>query len=383
MKVIKTYELKKYLAEMIERQKFPAITVYLNTHRRWESNDKARIRLKNLLTEVRAKLYARGLRNPEITEYLSPIEELSSTEDFWKTTSSSMLFIISESTQLAVALPQSTPSKSYLGVYFNIKHLVPYLSESTQYYVLAVSPKKNFLYAVADSNYDLISKSEILPAEVDIDKSIQFHATKPIAVSSGATGGVVFHGHGSIKDGTDALLQRYLERLDNHVNKIISNYDLPLVLICTDTIFAKYKKVNNYPHLVEAHVNGNPDTKSDRMKFLGKTRQLVEKEYVSKEELAIDKYKNNTGDSLTVLTDILKSAAFGRVDTLFINNFNDTWGLFNESTSAAVIDKRKRRESTDLMNIAIVLTLKNGGEVYKVTKEQLSIPSGIVATLRY
>jgi hypothetical protein len=64
--------------------------------------------------------------------------------------------------------------------------------------------------------------------------------------------------HGDEVDSKENI-KRYFRRIDKGLHELVRDERVPLVLAGVDYLHPIYKKVNSYPHLMEAGVGGNPE----------------------------------------------------------------------------------------------------------------------------
>lgn len=388
MKIIKADKIEKDIEVLLERREYPAITIYLDTHKRWQKNEKSKIMLKNMLQDIEEELENRGMRDSEIEKLLSPIEDMEKDLEFWKNTTKGLAIFLSKDVQLTILLSRPISSKFYIDHYFNIKYLAEYLFEHDDYYVLALSTKKNFLYMASNKDFELIPESEFLPEDMETsmrtegqEKSIQHATTKSIGRSS--SGGTAFHGHDAYEDGEEILLQRYLNKVDKAIDRLLSKYRVPMVLVCTEPIYSLYKEINSYPGLIKDYVKGNPDEKENREALLEKTGMIVKKITESQKEKTASEYNNDTENNLSGISETIRAAYYGSVSTLLIAKMDYCWGKFNLSNGTVRLHDSFRSDSQDLLNIAVIFTIRNNGKVYNVSKKSLATEENVAAILRY
>jgi hypothetical protein len=272
--------------------------------------------------------------------------------------------------------------------YFNVKFLTKYLFEGESCYVLALSPQNTFLYKKEDSNFTLIPESEYLPEDMESalwmkegEKSIQHSTTRPIDKSG--SGGMTFHGHGAYKDGRETWFIRYLQKIDNSISRLLDVYQVPLVVIATEEIFLLYKQINTYPNLVKDYVKGNPDDGEERKKLLNKVEPLIKKMIKKKKKEVVKNAKDTYEDNLNDPGDIVRASYFGRVDTLLLTSLKDRWGKFRLHDVTIKKHRKERKESQDILNLAVLMTIKNDGKVYILDREDFKIRKKYTAVLRY
>jgi hypothetical protein len=73
----------------------------------------------------------------------------------------------------------------------------------------------------------------------------------------------------------------------------------------------------------------------------------------------------------------------GRVDVLFVARGVERWGTFDRTARAVRIHDEERPGSEELLDLAAVQTLRNGGTVYAVPPTDIPGNAQAVALLRY
>ncbi|MBL0026859.1 MAG: hypothetical protein IPO98_18545 [Saprospiraceae bacterium] len=91
-----------------------------------------------------------------------------------------------------------------------------------------------------------------------------------------------------------------------------------------------------------------------------------------------------TGRASSDITEILPAAIEGKVDTLFIENRSDIFGIYNPSAQDLIIQNTHRVPNVSLMNLVAMKALKKGGTVYLFEKKDApDVSSNINALFRY
>ncbi len=75
----------------------------------------------------------------------------------------------------------------------------------------------------------------------------------------------------------------------------------------------------------------------------------------------------------------------GRVETLFVNNDAELWGIMDESTENVEVHTVRQPDDQDLLELAALRTIVAGGVVYPVTASEMprDPEAPAVALLRY
>ena len=79
----------------------------------------------------------------------------------------------------------------------------------------------------------------------------------------------------------------------------------------------------------------------------------------------------------------MPAASYARVAQLFVQKGAHIWGKFDDSTGELQLHESQQEDSDDLINIAVLMTVLNGGEVFLLENGQLPAESSIAAIMRY
>jgi hypothetical protein len=101
-------------------------------------------------------------------------------------------------------------------------------------------------------------------------------------------------------------------------------------------------------------------------------------------EKAIADYKRKLGMGLATdnLTEILKAASDGRVETLFVPVNRQTWGNFDEQSRRLQIHKNLQPGDQDLLSVSSTKTLIRGGQVFVVLPEEMPNKASVAAVMK-
>src|SRR5690606_2347033 len=75
--------------------------------------------------------------------------------------------------------------------------------------------------------------------------------------------------------------------------------------------------------------------------------------------------------SSTSIKEIIPAAIEGKVDTLFIQNRSDLFGLYNRDENEVKVESEDDASNVSLLNMAAVLVFKQGGTVYLLDREEM------------
>jgi hypothetical protein len=167
---------------------------------------------------------------------------------------------------------------------------------------------------------------------------------------------------------------------------LLVNEHAPLLLAGVDSLLPLYKEVNSYPHLVEEIITGNPEMlRAEELHQRGwaivqplfqQARRQAESYYQQLLGSANEKASNDP-------LQIVQAAFNGRIETLFVALGQRLWGRFYPETGAGELHQEKGGGDGDLLNIAVIQTMMNGGAVYAVPLEEMPSRNILAAVYRY
>lgn len=163
----------------------------------------------------------------------------------------------------------------------------------------------------------------------------------------------------------DHLLADYFRLVDEKIKNLIGTKNIPLLLASVEYYQPIYREVNSYPFLHESGLTGSFEQTHPK-ELHQMANELLGDYFTETQEKRIAQYQNSSGGDLIShdLRQILESAVTGRIDTLFVRHDAQVWGKFDENNLTATIRDEQKEEDESLVDKAILLTLRNGGEVY-------------------
>lgn len=367
------------------------VSVFMTTHRAGTSIGQDPIRLKNLVREAEEKVVATGWRRTRAREVLQPAAALIADTEFWRFQGDGLALFLAPEFSYQLRSPLSFDELAVVADRFEIKPLVPLLTENGRYYVLALSQKQNRLleatrYAVrrVPTPKVPLSLTDALRYD-DPERQLQFHSRSGGPTSQGRRP-AIFHGHGVGIDDAKSNVLRYCQHVDRGLHDLLRDERVPLVLAAVEFEQAIYREANTYPHLVEHGVSGNPDGISDE-ELARAAWPIVAPLFRAVRESAAEQYRafQANGRASAELEVVLPAAWQGRVDTLFAARGAPVWGSFTPETLELrrSTDNGRTPGDYDLLDEAARYTLSSGGTVYIVGPDEVPGPGEVAATFRY
>jgi hypothetical protein len=268
---------------------------------------------------------------------------------------------------------------------FHLKPLIPLFTDNSGFYVLALSQNQIRLlqgnrYGAWERELDHIptSLAEALRYD-DPERQLQVRGK----ASPGAGGNAVFFAHGGIECCKDDI-RRYFHQIDRGLQELLRPDRIPLLLAGVDYLLPIYREVNSYPHLLPEGIIGNPETLSSG-ELQTRAWEMVQPYFRKAGEEMISQYNRlaGTGRTSRDIKEILPAAAQGRVEKLMVASDAQVWGTFSPANQTVELHGKPADVSEDLVDLAAIQTLLNGGMIYTIEPEAVPDGAPLIALLRY
>jgi hypothetical protein len=377
-------ELKELMTPSGER----CVSIYLPTHRASEEGRQDLIRFKNLIKAAEEQLVQGGLRRPEAKEFLTPLQKLLEDPSFWQSRSDGAAVFLSPKLFRSFRLPVPFEELAVVARRFHLKPLISLLTEDQEFFLLALSQKDIRLLrgerlGVREVELENVPRSLAEALRYDEpERALQFKGKVPVGTGGRRFALVFAHGVGTGDSKDD--IRRYLLQVDRGLHEVLRFEQAPLVLAGVEYILPIYREVNTYPHLLADGIMGNPELLSPE-ELHARAWKVVLPYLRKAREAAISHYKELAGGGKTSreLTEIIPAAAQGRVYKLFLTPDVQVWGNFHPDTGTVERPAERTADSEDLLDLAALQTMLNGGTVYPVEAASMPDISPIAAVFRY
>ncbi len=350
-------------------------------------SEQDRIRFRNLLRDAEVRLVDKGLRSPVARKMLAPAQRLLDDSAFWRAQSDGLALFIADGYLRYFRLPLQFDEFLVVSEFFHLKPLLPFFTSEGHFYLLALSQKQVRLlegtqHTVEELNLEGLPQSMADALNLDrFERQTQFH-TRTSAGVSGARG-AVFHGHDPSEEHKTRILQ-WFRKIDDELPQVLTSQKSPLVLAGVEFLFPMYREASSYPLLVEEGVPGNPEDLHPR-DLHAQAWPLVQPLFRQAQERAYAQYRQlaGTGRTTSDVREALVAAAHGRVEDLFVAAGMQVWGLYDTETGAVQVHEDAQTGDQDLLDLAAIWCLINGGTVYAVSRDEMPDSSFLAAVFRY
>ncbi len=375
---------RKTILSLIEQTEKPSISIYLPTHVKGEQMQQDPIRFKNLLNRAEKKLQEQHQVDQTIIDkLLEKPRELLEQPDFWQHGDKGMAVFITLNLFETYRLPLDFKEQVLVENHFLITPLLPMTTLEGTYCVAALSQKKIRLLKCTPQATVPIELEEV---PTSMDEFTQYDVSeRHLQLHSGrGDGKAIFHGQGGRDDTEKDALLNYFKIAENEITTRLARRNDPLILAGINEAVALYKKVNHYNRTMEESLTLNPDPLSDdelnRKAWKIIKSYFLKQMYHDKERfgdlIGSDKQSDN-------LSQVVEASYYGRVDSLFVPIGEQSWGWFNEERDTVHHSTEQQDGEHDLINMAAIKTLLQGGNVYALEKDTMPNDSAIAAIFRY
>ncbi|MFO8059633.1 MAG: hypothetical protein R6U70_03125 [Bacillota bacterium] len=364
----------------------PRVSLYMPTHRVGTAIQGDQTQCRNLLRQARADLAARGMKTREVDELLRPADDLTADRMFWQHQSDGLALFAAPRVFRYYRLPLRFNPLVTIADRFHVKPLLPLLTGDGRFFVLALSQNRVRFFQGSRFNLNPVEDTGNIPTSLeealgvdDMGSSVQYHSTM-----SDRRGGhtTIYHGQGYGSEDAKKDLRRFFTQIDRGVRQLLRDDRAPLVLAGVDYLLPIYRECSSHPNLAEGGITGSPDRLSAE-ELHKEAWDLVRDHFRREEEQAAARYRAGISTGLTSddVRAVVVAAHAGRVDSLFTAIGSHCWGIYCEETARVELTEQDCPDSEDLLDLAAVYTLNNGGAVYAVPRRRMPAEDRAIAAL--
>jgi hypothetical protein len=372
---------------LINMRSYPSVSIFMPTVIKGQEVKKNAIFFKDLLERA-----AEGSGKGKSSGLFDEAWVLQKNPLFWSHQDKGLAVFFSSGFFRYWRLPLTFKKQSVVTDKFHIKPLLEVFMERGLFYVLAFSSNnvrffQGSRFALDEIKIDGMPEGIQDALRFDVpEKHVEFH-TRSSSAKAGCRRPAVFHGQGAAADKKEHKknLRNYFKRIDKTVRSFLGDSNAPLVLAGVQYLVHIYKDANSYHYLAEEAIYGSPDyVKPSRLH--DEAWEIVEPRLKEKKERDLKRFitlsgkKNNLAGSGH--NTIVPKAFDGKVETLFVAVGRHEWGRYDPEHNAFRIDKPKKKDSEDLLELAAVETIRHRGRVYPLEKEQIPVRGDIAAIFR-
>lgn len=343
------------------------VSVYLPTHRSGREAGQDAVRLRHLLRSAAEEITDGDL--------LTTVRALEEVDTMLPPGFAGAALLVETGAARVVGLAEPVRELWTVSDRYHLTPLIQAIQRRLEFDILALSRQAARVVRVTGSRAEPLPVPD-LPAGMadalrwdDRERQLQSHA----AGRTGAgTVAAAFHGQGGSADTRLADLERYLHLVDHAVGSARAGSERPLVLAGVDDIVAVFRRVTRCSKLVDGHIAGNPDQRSDD-ELADRARPLVPRPTAAAEQRARDAFLAGAAATVDTVEQAVVAAAAGQVETLFVAADRPTWGRYRDGHTLIERHDERQPGDHDLTDVAASETLRHRGTVHLVDDD---VPGG-------
>lgn len=371
------------LKPLLNSRATPCISLYIPMQHAGADNYQNLVRTKVLLRTTEQKLKIRQIDEAAIRTLLKPAEALVKQAEFWEHPGHGLALFRAPDYFAVYRLPRTFVSSVSIGSRFTIRPLLPLLEGHGRFFILALSHNHVRLLRATRDTVEEVTWSE---APKSLAESLRFDdPERQIHSHSGGPGkNAIFHGKAEDDSSDKEHIRQFFHQLDRSLPDEVRREGCPLVLAAVSYLFPLYGQQNTYAGLMPGGVPGNPDHLSAN-ELHQHAWERVAPVFQQHRNQAIARFAEliGTGYASADLVEVLIGAWSGRVETLFVAEEPDLWGIFYPETGGIQRDgTAEKTEEEDLLNVAVDQTLRHGGMTYALPLEQMPRHALLAAIFR-
>lgn len=359
------------LMELAAERTGPCISMYLATPP-GAGPRAAKTRFEQLSKQAQSRLAELGFDQVEARALFAAASDLPT--EVWAGTNGGMVaFLAAPGFFRAVAGNLSASEGVAVGSHFGIRPLLALLAEPERFYVLALSLNHVRLIEVTPDGPKRLTLGELDAGFAKAMGYSEFYSGLQ-AHSAGASGGgaarrpAILHGHG---DHDEEKLEQDLRHWFGRIAKAVQTKAVDRaalrVLSTTTEHVALYAAASHDPLLLPTAVEGNPDHLTDA-ELAARARPLVAAALARLLQEKTDRWREHLGGPRASgdIETVLRLAGQGRVQSLYLPVNARLCGKYARASSRVELHPERRLGDEELLELAAIETLRNGGEVYEL-----------------
>lgn len=387
------------MRELAEREAPLCLSLYMEVAAGGGEHDQIRIALKNAKAQAAEWIDAVGADDDAVKAVKDRLEALDYDEVAGGHDRHVAVFIAPDLTEVVDAKFDETGV--HAGTRFRLAPLLASLEMTPEHAILVASKDKACLYRAAGATLreekvrDMPTSLHDITKFSDMQEKGNIHGREDSGVpgsykgaqatAGGQSGpqGVPHHSMGGHdwREDQEQGMRHYANLLINAVGHHLSGTNIPLVVVADERLYGMIRENSEYPFLADEGITTHPnDLNEDKLRE--QAAACLERAVEKRRSEAWDKVAMSLGrgdkEASEDPADIVTAAAAGRVAHLFARTGAKLPGRFDDQSLAA---EPAEDGPDDLVDRAIVETLRNGGDVFPLGDRSQKTP--LAAAYRY
>lgn len=376
------------LAALARLEVAPCVSIFQPRVGRGRADRQDTVRFDNLAREAERRLKEGGVADDQAAALLRPVLGLAADPSVWTGGAGGVAFFAGAGFARFVEVDFELPERVAIGRRFVVRPLLPLLDRPQRFWVLALSLNRVRLLRGEPGGgapYPLAGLPTSFDEEMgytQYESAVSGHSSSPAALGRRS---LVFHGHG---DGDEEHLKddvrHFLGRVVGALEAGLPEPREPMVLAAVAGHQAVLRDLARRLELVEPGLAGNPDALADG-ELLARARERVVEASAREVARSLESWRalRAGGRAAESLEEVVRAAAEGRVESLFLAREAERWGRYEPERSRLLLHERRQPGDYELLEQAAARTLASGGRAHVLPEAEMPEGRVAVALLRW
>lgn len=340
------------------------------------------VRLKNEIERAHAMLVAQGMRSTLAHDLLEPATRLLADQEFWMEQTQGLVILIGDGRLSILRVPVSVPEVAVVANRFHIRPLLSAVIDQ-EAYVLALDGKHTRLLRIEGETVEDLDVPE-MPRSIEEALGPEYSEKQRQMRSLGPNShqGSVSHGAGDRGADVKDRDLRFSQAIDRALVKFLNGSHARLILAADEPMLSIYRNASHLTSILDEPIVGSPRRATAEQLAL-KARSILAREREEQNRTLLDQCHTlePMGRTEANLGKLIGAAKEGRVASLLLDRESMKWGYPDRDVLDVYPEQQPGTE--DLLNLAAIETLANGGQVVEIGEEPELVAAGAIGTLRY
>lgn len=300
------------------------------------------------------------------------LDDVTHDEAFWWFQSRTLVVLATEDRVVVYRVPNRLQAIETVGDRFYLKPLLRSVTFPQSAFVLALSESAVRLVEVTAEHPAVDVRIPELPT------SASDYARKS-SISGRADRGAMEGG-----EARKLRVRQYCRAIDQALRSVVVGQGAPLILAAAEPTASSYRSVNSSSALLDQGIDGNPEERTDA-ELADLARGVLDAHYDGEVAAAREVFetRQSQGRAQTDLSDIARSATYGRVDTLFVDIDGAVPGTIDAASGAVTFADGEQKSGYGVVDEIARRTLLQGGRILAVRSAQVPEGAPAAAILRF
>lgn len=334
-------------------------------------------RLRMLVDMAEARLERSGMDLRERTSLLGPVRDFASSADFARHRDPGLAIFATSAKELndavqVVPLPLALPEIVVVGPDFHVKPLLPLMAANQRFNILALSKTNVRLLTATPFTWTELPL-EALPIELQAQLDSRAEAAEATAEDP------------DLEDARKELLVSSARSIATAVKAALGEDPAPVVLVADPHVAGHFLQQAQLRQIHPQPLHLNPFALGDvelHARALDVIRPNLDADLQTAMELVNARLGTAEPTVAIKLEEILVAAREGRVDAVIVAEDEPLWGRLDPD-GQVVAHGTPGPDDEDLLNLAAVLALRNGGRAFALPRARLPRQVPAAATFRF